>query len=92
MEEESKFKKYLYNQISLWIAIAGAVFWILSYINNPVNQVKLDIALIQKDIQVISNEHVKYTQSADDRDKAIVSLEKKLDEVIIILKTKNVIK
>ena len=92
MEEESKFKKYLYNQISLGIAIAGAVFWILSYINNPVNQVKLDIALIQKDIQVISNEHVKYTQSADDRDKAIVSLEKKLDEVIIILKTKNVIK
>ena len=83
--QESKVTKILYNQVSLGIAIAAAVFWILNYVNNPINQVKLDIALIQQSIGVISNEHIKYSTNAKDRDDKIIEIDKKIERILTTL-------
>jgi len=56
-ENQSKFKKYLYNQIALVTAIIGVVWGVYNYINLPTVQFKLDIQQLQNDVR-INNEKI----------------------------------
>ena len=56
-ENQSKFKKYLYNQIALVAAIIGVVWGVYNYINLPTVQFKLDIQQLQNDVR-INNEKI----------------------------------
>lgn len=89
--ETDKFRKFLFNEISLALSIATAVFFLLNYINSPITKMQLDIALMQKDIKNISDQHTEYSKNAAHRDDAVVELGKKIDKLIIILETKGII-
>jgi hypothetical protein len=82
---ENKIRKVIFNEVSLVLAIAGCLFWAMNYINSPVNQLKLDIALIQKDIQVIASEHLEFSGTAHERDKSIIEMGKQIERILTIL-------
>jgi len=90
--DNEKIKKILFNEVSLALSIAATTFWLMNYINNPVlqanermNQIELNIALMQRDIQVISAAHLIYNKNADDRDKAIIEIGNRLERIETIL-------
>ena len=89
--EESKIRKVLFNEVSLAISIATAVFFALNYINSPINKMELDIQLMKKDIANISEQHTNYSTNAAQRDNATLELGKKIDRLITILETKGII-
>jgi len=83
--EQNRIRKYLYNEISLGIAIISAAFWLFTWLNNPIQKIELDIALMQKDLEIITKEHVRYSEAANERDKKIIEMEKKIERILTIL-------
>ena len=85
MENESKVKKILFNEITFGLAIASAVFWLMNYVNNPVATMQLDIALIQASIANIEEDHATYGKDANERDKAITQMQQDIAVIRNIL-------
>jgi len=56
MENESKIRKVLFNEVSLAIAAVGAISGIIFWIQNPQNDLQLEIVKLQS--QVESNETI----------------------------------
>ena len=75
MENESKMKKILFNEVALALGIASTVFWLMNYVNSPITKMQLDIELMKKDISSIATEHTEYTKNANERDKAIIQMQ-----------------
>lgn len=67
------------------MSIAAMVFWLMNYINSPITKIELDIALLQKDIQTITLEHIEYTKNANERDKIIIQMGKDIERILTIL-------
>lgn len=85
---EDRIKKVLFNEVSLALAVASMVFWLMNYINSPITEIQLQVALIQRDISVIKEEHLKYTANANDRDKAIIEMGKQITRILTLLERK----
>ena len=88
-EEQSKFRKFLFNEVSLALSIAAAVFFIMNYVNSPINKIELQQALMQKDIANISEQHSIYGKNAADRDDKIIEMDKKITQILQILEDKK---
>ena len=86
MENESKIKKILFNEITFALAIASTVFWLMNYVNSPITKMQLDIALMQKDIKTISEAHLIYNENANKRDVAIIQIQQDVAVIKSLLK------
>ena len=86
MENESKIKKILFNEITFALAIASTVFWLMNYVNSPITKMQLDIALMQKDIKTISEAHLIYNENANKRDEAIIQIQQDVAVIKSLLK------
>ena len=42
-ETTDKIKKVIFSEVFIAVSIAGAVFWGINYISNPVNKIELEI-------------------------------------------------
>lgn len=62
MQEESKIRKVLLSEASYVIASLTIVFGVFNFFLNPVHEVKEDIGLIQKDIEVITTNHLTHIE------------------------------
>ena len=85
MQQENRIKKVLFNEVSFALSVAAAVFWIMTYINNPVQDMQLDIALMQKDIEIITAVHNDSSRRFNNIDDRLLDIEKKLERVITLL-------
>ena len=83
--KESKFKKFLFNELTFALAIASAVFWFMNYVNSPITKMQLDLALLQKDIQIITTAHLQYGDEAHRQALEIVEINNKLTRILTIL-------
>lgn len=70
--------------ISSFMAGSGVILWIISTVFSPINSVKTDIALIQKDISVINSNHEQHIQDLSQDIKEIKEKEQELEKVIAI--------
>jgi hypothetical protein len=73
---ESQFKKYLYNEVTLIIAIGAFVWGIYGYITNPIHKFDLQIQEITINAQNVS----KQMQNLKDND--LHSLTLKTNEIV----------
>ena len=83
--QENNYKKYLYNEVTFVISVIAAAFWVINWINSPVNDIRLDIELMKKDIKTITESHIKYGENADKRDEAIVKMQIDIAKIVEIL-------
>ena len=63
---ESKIRKVLFNEITFFIAVCSVVIGVALFITKPDDQMRQDIALIQKDIQIINSNHLATAQKGID--------------------------
>lgn len=77
MEENgtSKFKKYLYNEVALVMAIAGVLWGIYNYTTNPIHSFDLQIQEISIEYENLSK------QMANIKDNDLHTLELQMDEI-----------
>ena len=86
MENESKIKKVLFNEVSLTLSIIAATFWVFTYLNSPITKIQLDVELMKKDIQIITEAHLIYNDNANKRDEAIIQIQQDLAVIKSLLK------
>ena len=86
MENESKIKKILFNEISLTLSIIAAAFWVFTYLNSPITKIQLDVELMKKDIKTIMEAHLIYNDNANKRDEAIIQIQQDLAVIKSLLK------
>lgn len=84
--ETEKIKKILFNEITFGLAVASCVFWLMNYVNSPLTKVQLDIELMKKDIQIITEAHLQYNDNANKRDEAIIQMQIDIAEIKGLLK------
>ena len=85
MQQENRIKKVLFNEVSFDLSVDDAVFWIMTYINNTVQDMQLDIAIMQKDIEIITAVHNDSSRRFNNIDDRLLDIEKKLERVITLL-------
>lgn len=83
--EESRFKKFIFNEVSLALSIAAAIFWLMNYVNSPINKIQLDIALMQERVAGISITHEQLKTHQEKVDEQIVEINQKLTKILTIL-------
>lgn len=79
--KQEPLKKVIWDTktvMSVFMLGSGAVLWVTNWVFNPINDVKTDIALIQKDIEIINTNHEAHIQDMLTEIKKI-----KEDEVIL---------
>ena len=86
MENESKIKKILFNEISLTLSIIAAAFWVFTYLNSPITKIQLDVELMKRDIKIITEAHLIYNENANKRDEAIIQMQQDLAVIKSLLK------
>jgi len=89
MEGENK-KKIFFDPktlMSAFMAGSGVILWVVSFVFNPINTVKTDIALIQKDIQIINTNHLSHIQDIVARLEKIKEDEVKIEKDLAITNT-----
>lgn len=55
MQQEEKFKKVLYNQVSLFIALVGVVSSVLFWLTNPQVELATRVSAVEKDLTFIAD-------------------------------------
>lgn len=93
----NKIRKVLFKEISLLVVIIGFVIGIFVFITEPDSKMKQDIALIQKSIDIIENNHLKHIQEAiekeqkrnDKQDEVLQKINLDVMEIITLIKNKN---
>ena len=86
MENESKIKKVLFNEVSLTLSIIAAAFLVFTYLNNPITKIQLDVELMKRDIKTITEAHLIYNDNANKRDEAIIQMQQDLAVIKSLLK------
>lgn len=61
---ESKFKKMLFNEISLMVAVGSVIIGIVLFITGTDYRAEKDIALINQDIDTIKTNHLVHIEEA----------------------------
>ena len=59
MENESKIRKVLFNEVSFFISIIGVVIGCVLFVSKPDAEMRTDIALMQQSIETIEGNHLK---------------------------------
>ena len=86
MENESKIKKVLFNEVSLTLSIIAAAFWVFTYLNSPITKIQLNIKLMKRDIKTITEAHLIYNENANKRDEAIIQIQQDVAVIKSLLK------
>ncbi len=60
--QENSFRKYLYNEVTAVVALVAVTFGVVNWVNNPAKEMEKNIALIQKDIEIINTNHITHIQ------------------------------
>ena len=68
-ETNDKFQKYLYNQVTFFIAVIGFVTAGVLAVTGPDAQLQQDVALIRQEISIIKTNHLVHIQAAIDDNK-----------------------
>ena len=86
MENESKVRKVLFNEISLLISIIGVVIGCVLFVSKPDAEMRQNIALIQQKIEIMETNHLPTMQGNIKETKdAIVEINLKLEKILTIL-------
>jgi len=88
-----KFRKMLFNEVSLIVAICGVVIGILLFFTKPSTENQQSIALIEQRLDVIENNHLTHLQNGlseikddcNEMDDKINELDKKIERILTIL-------
>lgn len=91
-ESKDKIRKVLFNEVVIAVVILQAGFWAVNYITNPVQRIELDLVGIHKDIESISRAHEDYARNSNERDKAVIEIDKKLTQIFTALYNSGIIK
>jgi len=85
-----KFRKYLFNEITFFIAVISAVIGIVLFITGPDAQLQQDVALIKQEVTNIKENHLhelkddmeKVNSDISNNKNAINELDKKLIKIM----------
>ncbi len=88
-----KFVKWLRIEVIAAFAFGSAIVGLVSYINNPINKLNTEVALIQHDINEINTNHLAHIQEQlakddtriEEQDKRMADMSTKLAEILTIL-------
>lgn len=84
-EGESKILGISKMTLSAFLAGTGIILWMVSVVFSPMNAIKTDIALIQKDISTINSNHLTHLQKYAEEIKDIKQRQSSEDQEIIEL-------
>ena len=89
-QQMEKFRKYLFNEITFFIAVISAVIGIVLFITGPDAQLQQDVALIKQEVTNIKENHLhelkddmeKVNSDISNNKNAINELDKKLIKIM----------
>jgi hypothetical protein len=64
IQEESKFKRYLYNEITAVVALISLTVGVIGWVKTPDDEMTIKTALIEQRLQTIETNHLAHMQTS----------------------------